>query len=94
MGGGQYAAVHEAGHAVAAVRLRLSLRYVTLRSRPPDIGSTYCAPGGAGKADRWVREAVVAYAGYEAERRLFGQAISQAASEALRTSTKGFGWPG
>jgi hypothetical protein len=67
MGGGHYAAIHEAGHAVAAVRLRLSLRYVTLRSSPPDIGSTYCTPRGAGKADRWVREAVVAYAGYEAD---------------------------
>lgn len=62
----RHLAVHEAGHAVAAIRLRLSLRYAGLDARAPHLGSTVWAPTSAGSPDRDRREAVCVYAGCEA----------------------------
>jgi len=69
----RYLAIHEAGHAVAAIRLRLSLRYTMLLARRQGEGSTVCALRKNGSPSRSEREAVLAYAGYEAETRNFGR---------------------
>ncbi len=65
----RHLAVHEAGHAVAAIRLQLSLRYAGLDARAPHLGSTVWSPPSAGRPDRDRREAVCVYAGCEARLR-------------------------
>jgi ATP-dependent Zn protease len=68
-------AAHEAGHAVAAVVLQLSLRYVTLRPRGGEAGVAYTrdpqneTPGYLG------RSAVCAYAGIAGDELLNGRVI-------------------
>ena len=64
--GPRHLALHEAGHAVAAIRLRLSLRYTMLEAREPHQGSTVISPRPNGNPDRDRREAVLAFAGHEA----------------------------
>jgi hypothetical protein len=62
----KHLALHEAGHAVAAIRLRLSLRYTMLEAREPHDGSTVISPRPNGSPDRDRREAVLAFAAHEA----------------------------
>jgi len=65
-------AIHEAGHAIAAIRLRLSLRYTMLEARWPHNGSTVFASSPKGTPGREEREAVLAYAGCAAELQALG----------------------
>jgi ATP-dependent Zn protease len=63
-------AAHEAGHAVAAVVLRLSLRYVTLRPRGPEDALTYTRTRRNESPDYLERQAVCDLAGIAAEQLL------------------------
>jgi ATP-dependent Zn protease len=68
-------AAHEAGHAVAAVVLRLSLRYVTLRPRGPEDALTYTRTRRNESPDYLERQAVCDLAGIAAEQLLNGRVI-------------------
>jgi hypothetical protein len=68
-------AAHEAGHAVAAVVLRLSLGYVTLRPRGPEDALTYTQTRRNESPDYLERQAVCDLAGIAAEQLLNGRAI-------------------
>jgi ATP-dependent Zn protease len=68
-------AAHEAGHAVAAVVLRLSLRYVTLRPRGPEDALTYTRTRRNESPDYLERQAVSDLAGIAAEQLLNGRVI-------------------
>jgi ATP-dependent Zn protease len=68
-------AAHEAGHAVVAVILRLSLRYVTLRPRGPESALTYTRTRRNRSPGYLEREAVYALAGVVADQLLNGRVI-------------------
>jgi ATP-dependent Zn protease len=68
-------AAHEAGHTVAAVVLRLSLRYVTLRPRGPEDALTYTRTRRNESPDYLERQAVCDLAGIAAEQLLNGRVI-------------------
>jgi ATP-dependent Zn protease len=73
-------AAHEAGHAVAAVVLRLSLRYVTLRPRGPEDALTYTRTRRNESPDYLKRQAVCDLAGIAAEQLLNGRVIFASAT--------------
>jgi hypothetical protein len=64
---GTVLAAHEAGHAVVAVILRLSLRYVTLRPRGPEHALTYTRTRRNEPLDYLERQAVCYLAGIAAD---------------------------
>jgi len=68
-------AAHEAGHAVAAVVLRLSLRYVTLGPRGAEDALTYTRTRRNESPDYLERQAVCDLAGIAAEQLLGGRVI-------------------
>jgi ATP-dependent Zn protease len=70
---GTVLAEHEAGHAVVAVVLRLSLRYVTLRPRGPEIALTYTQTVRNESPDYLERQAVCYLAGIAADQLLNGR---------------------
>lgn len=72
---GMVLAAHEAGHAVVAVVLRLSLRYVTLRPRGPEGALTYTRTARNKSPDYLEREAVCDLAGISADQLLNGRVI-------------------
>jgi ATP-dependent Zn protease len=73
-------AAHEAGHAVAAVVLRLSLRYVTLRPRGPEDALTYTRTRRNESPDYLERQAVCDLAGIAAEQLLNGRVTFESAT--------------
>jgi ATP-dependent Zn protease len=70
---GTVLAAHEAGHAVVAVVLRLSLRYVTLRPRGPESALTYTRTARKESLDYLKRQAVCYLAGIAADQLLNGR---------------------
>jgi ATP-dependent Zn protease len=72
---GTHLAAHEAGHAVVAVVLRLSLGYVTLRPRGPEDGLTYTRTPRNESPDYLERQAVCDLAGIAADQLLNGRVI-------------------
>ncbi len=70
---GTVLAAHEAGHAVVAVVLRLSLQYVTLRPRGPEGALTYTRKARNESPDYLEREVVLYLAGIAADRLLNGR---------------------
>jgi ATP-dependent Zn protease len=70
---GTVLAAHEAGHAVVAVVLRLSLRYVTVRPRGPQSALTYTRSVRNESPDYLERQVVCDLAGIAADQLLNGQ---------------------
>jgi ATP-dependent Zn protease len=70
---GTVLAAHEAGHAVAAIVLRLSLRYVTLRPRGPESGLAHTRTALNESPDYLKRQAVCYLAGIAADQLLNGR---------------------
>ena len=66
-------AAYEAGHAVAAVVLRLSLRYVTMRPRGPESGLTHTREARSESRDHLERDAVFTLAGIAADQLISGR---------------------
>jgi ATP-dependent Zn protease len=73
--GGNLLAVHEAGHAVAACVLRLSLQYVTIRPRGGESGATRTRTVENRSVNYLAREATLALSGVAAEWLLNGRVI-------------------
>jgi ATP-dependent Zn protease len=70
---GTVLAAHEAGHAIVAVLLRLSLQYVTLRPQGPQSALTYTRTPRNESPDYLERQAVCYLAGIAADQLLNGR---------------------
>jgi hypothetical protein len=85
---GTVLAAHEAGHAVVAVVLRLSLRYVTLRPRGPEHALTYTRERRNEPPHYLERQAVCYLAGIAADQLLNGRVTFGTGIDDIENATR------